>query len=373
MRFRQVVKKPGNDGRTRYFTVKFESYFGFNLQLRDSERNEKYMRVNIFLYILIGLLVFSCPITAQDNSTELRNAQTNQQKENFLKDSAMLKKDTLKKAVPAAAADSNAPTPSHLELNVVYESNDVNNGRKDSSVIPLITPKISYIFKSGFEIDLDVGYNIADPSPQVNQYTLDGSYTFNPGNYSGTVTLSAFWYNKSSGSVTAEQKGSLEYSNSYTLPFIQPSLSFTWTWGSTVPDYQLSPALQQQFNFGNNWNATPTLTMNAATQNSYNAYYQNRKFKIHRNGKPPLPANVSLAGEVLNADKFQVLDWEWSAPVNFTAGNWTFNFTPTYAMPVNPADIKATLNVNNVAKSYTYKEKLPNTFYVQVGVTYDFL
>jgi hypothetical protein len=113
--------------------------------------------------------------------------------------------------------------------------------------------------------------------------------------------------------------------------------------------------------------------MNAASQNSYNAYYQNRRFSITRGGKPPLPENVTLSGEVLNSDKFQILDYEWSAPVNFSAGNWTFNFTPTYAMPVNPADIKATLQVNNIVKTYTYKEKLPNTFYVQIGITYDFL
>src|SRR5438445_9732044 len=97
-----------------------------------------------------------------------------------IKDTTSLKKDTLKKTDSlASTADSTAPTPSHLELNVIYQSNDVNNGRPDSTVIPLITPKVSYIFKSGFEIDLSVGYNIKEPSPQVNQYTLDGSYSFN--------------------------------------------------------------------------------------------------------------------------------------------------------------------------------------------------
>ena len=113
--------------------------------------------------------------------------------------------------------------------------------------------------------------------------------------------------------------------------------------------------------------------MNAATQNSYNSYYQNRRFSIPRNdGKPPLPANVTLSGEVLNADKFQILDYEFSAPVSYTAGNWTFNFTPTEAIPVNPADIKATLTVDNQSKSYTYKEKLPGTFYFSLEVTYAF-
>jgi len=278
-------------------------------------------------------------------------------------------KDTLKKA--PANADSTAPTPSHFALNVVYESNDVSNGRKDSTVIPLITPKISYIFKSGFEIDLSVGYNIHEPSPQVNQYTLDGSYSFNPGNYSGSVTLSGFLYSKQSGSTTAEQRGSLEYDNSYDLNFIQPGLNLTWTFNNGVPDYQASFSLQHEFDIGN-LSITPTATMNAATQNAYNSYYQNRRFSIPREGKPPLPANVTLSGEVLNASQFQILDYEFSAPVGYTAGKWNFSFTPTYALPVHPADIKLSIQVNNNIHSFTYKETLPNTFYVQFGVTYSF-
>ncbi len=323
------------------------------------------------LVILFCCIYFFNPLPAQDKPVVLQNSSKTGSilKDTLLlKDSSVLKKDTLK---IANDDDSTAPTPSHLELNLVYQSNDVNNGRKDSSVIPLITPKISYIFKSGFQVDLSVGYNVHDPSPQVNQYTFDGSYSFNPGNYSGSVTLSGFVYNKNSGSTTAEQKGSLAYSSSYSFSFIQPSLNLTWTFGNHIPDYQASPALQQQFTIGN-FNISPTITMNAATQNSYNSYYQNRRFNIPRSSKP-LPVDVTLSGEVLNADKFQILDYEFSAPANFTSGNWTFNFTPTYALPVNPADIQATLQVNNSTKTYTYKEKLPNTFYFQVGVTYDFL
>jgi len=330
------------------------------------------MKLNLSrLVILLYCLYFLNPLYAQEKPAASKDSSKTGSKyiDSLLrKDTTGLKKDTLNKT---ATSDSTAPTTSHLELNLVYQSNDVTNGRKDSSVIPLITPKISYIFKSGFQVDLSVGYNVHDPSPQVNQYTFDGSYSFNPGNYSGSVTLSGFVYNKNSGSVTSEQKGSLEYSNSYSFSFIQPGLNLTWTFGNHIPDYQASPSLQQQFTIGN-FNITPTLTMNAATQNSYNSYYQNRRFKIPRNSNP-LPANVTLSGEVLNSDKFQILDYELSAPTNFTSGNWTFNFTPIYAFPVNPADIQATLQINNVTKTYMYKEKLPNTFYFEIGVTYDFL
>jgi hypothetical protein len=229
-------------------------------------------------FLLIICIYFSFPLLAQDKRAVLQDSSLSKNKDsNFLKDTTILKKDTLKKPVVADSSDSTAPTPSHLELNVVYESNDVNNGRKDSTVIPLITPKISYIFKSGFEIDLSVGYNIHEPSPQVNQYTLDGSYSFNPGNYSGSVTLSGFIYSEQSGSTTSEQKGSLEYANSYDFNFIEPSLNLTWTWSTTSPDYQVSFALQHEYDIGN-LSITPTATMNAATQNAYNAYYKNKRF-----------------------------------------------------------------------------------------------
>src|ERR1700761_1584837 len=164
------------------------------------------LAVLIFCFFLIN------DLSAQDSKSLLQDtALTNLHKKdiNYLKDTSILKKDSLKKTVPASDADSSAPAPSHFQASLTWQSNDVNNGRKDSSVIPLITPEISYIFKSGFEIDLSVGYNTHETSPQVNQYTLDGSYSFNPGNYSGSVTVNGFIYSKNSGSTTAEQKGSL--------------------------------------------------------------------------------------------------------------------------------------------------------------------
>ena len=329
---------------------------------------EKFRR----LVVLLSCLCLINHLSAQDSKNLLRDSATtnfNKRDTYYLKDTSILKKDSIRKTVPASDADSSAPAPSHFQASLTWQSNNVNNGRKDSSVIPLITPEISYIFKGGFEIDLSVGYNTHETSPQINQYTLDGSYSFNPGNYSGSVTLNGFIYNKNSGSTTAEQKGSLVYDNSYSFGFIQPSLDLTWTVGNHLHDYQASFALQHEFDIGN-LSVTPAATMNVATQNSYNSYYQNRRFSIPRNdGKPPLPANVTLSGEVLNADKFQILDYEFSAPVSYTAGNWTFNFTPIEALPVNPADIKATLTVDNQSKSYIYKEKLPNTFYFSLEVS----
>ncbi|HEY4966519.1 MAG TPA: hypothetical protein VII28_08970, partial [Puia sp.] len=326
------------------------------------------MKLNIStLGVWICCFLFVNPLTAQDKKTVLQdssNTVLTNKNAGYLKDTSLLKKDTLKKAVVTNSADSTPPAKSHFQLNLTWESNDVYLGRADSTRLPLLTPEISYLFKSGFEIDFLVGFNSAAPCLTLNSWTLDGSYTFNPGNYSGTATVSVFNYSPNSGSVNAAQKGNIEYSNYYTLPFIQPSLSLTYTFptSSIKADYQVSFALAQEFNFLNNGNlnVTPTATMNASTQNYYNSYYKNKRFSIPRYGKPPLPVNVSLSGEVLNSGEFQIMDYEFSAPVGFSAGKWSFSYTPTYAVPVNPPDIKLTTIINNQTFVKTYKEKLTN-------------
>jgi hypothetical protein len=331
------------------------------------------------LFVWICCLFFANSLNAQDKKAVLQdtaNTTLTNKNSGYLKDTSLLKKDTLKKAVAANSGDSTPPARSHFQLNLTYETNDVYLGRGDSTKLPLLTPEISYLFKSGFEIDFLVGFNANAPCLTLNSWTLDGSYTFNPGNYSGTATISIFNYSPNSGSVNAAQKGNIEYSNYYTLPFIQPSLSLTYTFptSSIKGDYQVSFALQQEFNFLNNGNLnlTPTATMNASTQNYYNSYYKNKRFTIPRHGKPPLPANVTLSGEVLNSGEFQIMDYEFSAPVGFTAGKWSFAYTPTYAVPVNPPDIKLTATVNSMTTVKTYKEQLTNLFYSQLSVTYAF-
>jgi hypothetical protein len=338
------------------------------------------MKLHLLSFFLItGSIFLTTTISAQDKKSLLQdssNTKLNSSTSNYLKDTSLLKKDTLKKSVVANNADSTPPAKSHFQLNVTWESNDVYLGRADSTVLPLITPEISYLFKSGFEIDLSIGFNANAPCLTLNSWTLDGSYTFNPGNYSGTATVSIFNYSPNSGSVNASQNGNIEYSNYYTLPFIQPSLSLTYTFATpeVKADYQVSFALQQEFDFLNNGNLslTPTATMNASTQQYYNSYYKNKRYTIPRPGKPPLPANVSISGEVLNSEEFQIADYEFSAPVGFTAGKWSFNYTPTYAVPVNPPDIKLTTTIDNKTDVKTYKEKLPNLFYSQLSVTYAF-
>ncbi|HTB23770.1 MAG TPA: hypothetical protein VK711_00305 [Puia sp.] len=327
-----------------------------------------------FIILFMGCFV---SVYAQDNEAQLNDSFVfqNLNTKIFLRDTSILKKGIILRISRTVHTSVPAPAHSHLEINMSYQSNDVYNGRKNETIIPVVTPRISYIFKNGIQFDASVGYDLNDPSPQTNQYTLDGTYNFSPGNgnYSSSVTVSTFVYNKQSGSISAEQKGSIEIDNSYDFNIVQPSVYLTWSFGGGK-DYAATFSLQHEFDIlKNKMNITPTFNMNAGTQNFLDSYYKNRKYKIHYKDDSTLYENVTVYGNVLNAGKFIILNYEMALPVNFSTGRWTFNFTPNYSIPVNPAKTVITISYQDqVIKTKNKKEEISNTFYFQTGVTYDF-
>ena len=327
-----------------------------------------------FIILFIGCFVSAY---AQDNEAQLNDSFMflHFNTEIFLRDTSILKKGIIQRISRTVHTTVPAPSHSHLEINMSYQSDDVYNGRKNTTIIPLLTPRISYIFKYGLQLDASVGYNLNDPTPQTNQYTLDGTYNFSPakGNYSSSVTVSTFIYNKQSGSISAEQKGSLEIDNSYDFNIIEPSLYLTWSFGGGN-DYGATFSLQHEFDIlKNKMNITPTVNINAGTQNFLDSYYRNRKYKIHTKDDSALYQNVTVYGHVLDAGKFIILNYEMALPINFSTGRWTFNFTPNYSIPVSPAETVITTSYQGqVFKTKFKKEEISNTFYFQMSLTYDF-
>src|SRR5215471_4044871 len=98
-----------------------------------------------FILSLNFLLICSISLNAQDKKSTMQDsARTSMSKADYLKDTTLLKKDTLKKSDSVNKGDSTPPARSHFQLNATYESNDVYLGRADSTVLPLLTPEVSY-------------------------------------------------------------------------------------------------------------------------------------------------------------------------------------------------------------------------------------
>ena len=116
---------------------------------------------------------------------------------------------------------------------------------------------------------------------------------------------------------------------------------------------------------------TPTINANGSTQNYYNIFYRERKFRVKADGQ--IVRAASISAQVDDAAAFKILDYEFTAPVNYAIKKFTINFTPVYAIAVHPAMLTITTQVANRApRVITRPEKISNSFFFQAGVTYKF-
>ena len=261
---------------------------------------------------------------------------------------------------------------SHFEAGMSYQSNDVYLGRKDSTVLPYYIPTFSYFHKSGLYATVSLNYLKNSTESRIDLVTLEGGYMFTTGKYEGQFTASKYFYSAQSTNVASEISASLAYENSFDFGFIRPSFTGTVNIGSRL-DFEGLFGVEHTFYFlSDKGDITPTFAFAGSTQNYYDAYYQNRKFNIKKLQKQQ-PNISKITGSVLDASAFKILDYEPTIPVNYRVGKCIFNFTPTYAIPVHPAEVSIqTTMTNGTVLNRTRIEKIENTFYWTLGFTYQF-
>ena len=266
----------------------------------------------------------------------------------------------------AAAA---APAKSYGKLSVGYLTNSVFNGRKDSLNTPYVTPTLGYYDKSGFFADGALSYLARAGSDGIDLVTLEAGYDFSINNFDGGIMGSKFFYNSNSTNTKSEISGSLSASAAYDFGFIHPSLLASLNFGKNT-DYALSFSLDHAFYAADDKLViTPSLLMNASTQNYYGSYYNNRKYAKLRK-----KVYYDISADVSDAARFKLLDYECSVPIDYTVKKFTFSCIPAFAIPVNPAvvtvNIKASATSATVSKTVT--EKTGNSFFATFEVSYKF-
>lgn len=267
----------------------------------------------------------------------------------------------------AKEADKKDSIPSYFKLSAGYLSNAVYNGRKDSMVLPYITPSIGYYNKSGLYISGSVSYLAAASENRIDLFALEAGYNFNiSNNISADINGSKYFYNNSSTSVSSEMKGSLGGDVSYDPGIISLNAGVYLSFASKT-DVFFSGAIAHGFYFGdkeNAWSITPGIATNLGTQNFYQAYIKNRKYAIAGSGRGRSRSGARNGGgatistiNVTGYQKFSVLDYELSLPVTYDGKKWGISFIPTYAIPQSP--VASTLPNGSVY----IMENLENIFY----------
>jgi hypothetical protein len=313
---------------------------------------------------LIVLIVFACLIIFQPLSAQ--NIYDSTQKKAtpaviIRHDSIIVDKEDLKEIKK-----------SHFEGGISYLNNDVFLGRKDSSALPYFIPVLSYYHKSGLYLSVNMNYLKNSEASRIDLITFEAGYSFSSGNYDGQLNISKFVYSSQSTNVASEIQATAGYQNGFDFGFIKPTLEINLNFGSKI-DYLGSFGLQHSYSgFHNKLEFTPTLTVNGGTQNYYDSYYKNKRYSNSSSGKGQ-SGGSTIIGSVANPSSFRLLDYEASVPFSYTMDKLVINFTPTYAVPLNPATINInTKQSNGSTSSKTETENLSNSFYWSVGIVFHF-
>jgi len=263
-----------------------------------------------------------------------------------------------------------APARSYFQGGINYLSNNVYLGRKDTVNMPYITGTVGYYHKSGLYLNGSVSYLPNSDPGRIDLVTVEGGYHFKTGKFEGQATAAKFFFNSLSNNVKAELKGAVSFLGAYDLSFIKPVITPMLNISNKL-DFTLTTGLEHTFySEDNDFDITPTINMNGSTQNYYSSYYKDRKFKVKKK-KVTVVEKGTVTGVVLDASQFKILDYEFTLPVNYVYKKFTFNFTPTYAIPVNPAIVSITRQIpNETPTTVTKNEKVENSFYFQAGFVY---
>ena len=244
---------------------------------------------------------------------------------------------------------------SFFKFSTSYLSNSVYNGRKDSLTLPYLTPSITYYNKSGFYIGGSVWYSLAQNDKRIDLFTFDAGYDFSISDqFSAGLYAAKYFYNSNSNAVRSETKGSVGATINYDPGIITLYTGIDFSFASKT-DINITTSILHEFSFGddgNAWSITPSITMNAGTQNAYQDFVFKRKKGFFGNNTITLKSS----------NKFNILDYEFSLPITYDKEKVGFFFTPTYAIPQN-----AVYFTRPNGTTFTV-EKLENNFYAEFGV-----
>jgi hypothetical protein len=244
-------------------------------------------------------------------------------------------------------------------------------GRKDSSNLSYYTPVLSYYHKSGLFISAYMNYLKNSEESRVDIVSVEAGYTFNSGKYDGQISLSKFIYNAQSTNVSSDILTTLSFQNGFDFGFIKPTMDVSLNIGTKI-DYLGSFGIQHSFSgLNKRLEFTPTWIVNGGTQNFYDSYYKNKRYSNSNKGQNNQSGGTFISASVANAGSFRILDYEASVPFSYTINKLVINFTPTYAIPVNPASVNIeTKQSNGSSGNKSVVENNSNSFYWTIGIMY---
>ena len=270
---------------------------------------------------------------------------------------------------------------SAFKLSSSFISNCIYQGRETEELQSLLIAGAGYYHKSGLFISGSMSY-IPNPGfNKIDRKELTAGYEFYGDKLNVGAYFSKYNYNDSSSEINAAINSSAGISSSYNFNLLTLGAAADFNF-LTKTDIVLNANVSHPFYLANNkLHINPIINMNCGTENFYQSYFSPNtkngtsaatraatKSGKHRgstaNNTPINNTSTGTTVTVLNANAFNILDYEFSVPMELKINKFMLSINPIFILPVNAA----TITYNNV----TTKEILKNAFVIEAGISYTF-
>jgi hypothetical protein len=273
-----------------------------------------------------------------------------------------------------------------FKLQFDYLSNYSYNGRVDSLKSPYQTTTATLNLANGLYVTGAANYLLANGQSRFDFFEFNLGYDYSLSKkITGQLYGSKYFYagnaNLLNGNITSDIGASLNYD----LGFLQFNNTLDLFF-SSASDFQYTPGFEKSIEIKDGkgtWNITPGIYGNFSSINYYESIVNRRLNALKGPKSKQANLNLPLITNTTSVDKpgFTFLDMEFTLPLSYEFENWTFNLTPTLAIPKNPiatTSVITTTLPSGIASSIKenstpYSElHLKNTFFVQLGLSYTF-
>lgn len=244
-----------------------------------------------------------------------------------------------------------------LKVGADYISDNVFMGRSDSAAKSVIAPTLSYTFAFGLFLTAAADYIPSRPANKLDDGNLGIGYNYSIAeNVQGSLSFTKMFYASTStqigSSVSSESAASISYENDYLSPGV--SVDFAKGKKGDRNDVFVNPTIAHDFIivgvFGDRdyLSISPTAGLNLGTQNFYDSYLTRVNKKKH-------PAAYALLDKYRKGlTEFKMLDYELSAPMEYSVKPFMISFNPTLAVPENKLPKTITKGQANKATNFYF-------------------
>ncbi|MBL6448743.1 hypothetical protein JMN32_20695 [Fulvivirga sp. 29W222] len=267
-------------------------------------------------------------------------------------------------------ANDTTSTDSYVRLGLRYKSDYFYMGRADSAKAPYFVPTVGYYHKSGLFINGGMSYLATDTEGRIDLFTVTAGYDYFGKKLMTGISISEYFFSDQSYAVQAEMNTFLSAYAGYDFEafmlITDASLGF-----SESTDFFLGAELSRMFYMARNkLIITPSFYTNLGTQRYYNEYYTKRSIttgsggsgKGHGSGSNGGSSSTTMNIEILEYEKFQILDYELGIQATYKLKQLRFTLAGTLLFPVNPSTV--------VTDQETYEEDLETGFLWSASIRY---